>query len=66
MSCQLKNINELGQKNLWLNSLFQERIKLLWSVKRKVIFKKNKISHILMPKANIRFQQEVKKKNCSR
>lgn len=61
MSCQLKKLNELGQKNVWLNNLFQKRIKLIWSFKRNVIFIKNKILHIFMLKGNIRPQTEIKK-----
>ena len=51
MSCQLMNMHELTLRNSLLNNLFQFRIKLIWSTKKRVLFLKNKLSHSLIPKS---------------
>ena len=43
MSCQLKNIHEMTEKNFWLNDLFQIRIKVIWTIKERLNSIKNKI-----------------------
>lgn len=48
MPCQLTNMHELVLRNSGLNNLFQLRIKLVWSTKKKVIFLKNKLFHSII------------------
>ncbi len=50
MACQLINMCELAVRNSWLNNLFQDRIKLVWSTKKKALFIKNKLFRFLMMK----------------
>jgi hypothetical protein len=47
MSCQLKSINDIKQKNSLLNNVLQIRVKLLRLAKKKFIFAKNKLVHFL-------------------
>ena len=46
LSCQLTNIQDVAQKNLWLNDFFQLRVKILRSTKRKIAFLKNRASRL--------------------
>ena len=48
MSCQLKDIIEIGQKNWWFNNLLQTRVKILRQLKRDLVYLKNVIARFLM------------------
>jgi hypothetical protein len=52
MSCQLTCIDEIKQKNSTIDNLLQTRVKILRPGKRKAIFLRNKLLHILKPKKN--------------
>lgn len=54
MSCQLTSFPALKVRNSWFNNLFQSRIKLLWSAKKKALFLKNKLLHLFKPKSKPR------------
>jgi len=43
MTCQLTNMHEITVTNSWIDNLFQARIKLVWSSKKKVLFIKNRL-----------------------
>jgi hypothetical protein len=50
MTCQLTYIDEIKRKNSWINNALQTRVKILRPAKRKAIFLKNKLFHILLRK----------------
>jgi hypothetical protein len=50
MTCQLTNIDEIKRKNSRIDNLLQTRVKILRPGKRKAIFLRNKLLHILSPK----------------
>ena len=50
MTCQLTNIDEIKQKNSRIDDLLQTRVKIMRPGKRKAIFLRNKLSHILSAK----------------
>jgi hypothetical protein len=50
MSCQLINLSSIKQENSSINDLFQNRINILWSTKKRANFIINRISRGFNPK----------------